>query len=222
MCVRTWASCNLPVFCHLSLIVSLQAAAALTAVTPFRVTPPAPHLSTREGTQSKQVNRPQLNLVVSNQPKPWTRPRPALPLTAALTALSYSLSETEFSADGDEAESGLEGPEIQQMVPALTFPTPGKVGSPLQRATSVQPGVRSRQTTHKHVMTCASMPCFPGVQCEPAVDGGFSCGRCPVGYIGDGRVCRGTMPKLHPIVSMQSVSAPISIWNIEIILKIFL
>ena len=187
-------------------IVSLQAAAALTAVTPFRVTPPAPHLSTREVTQSKQATKPQLR--VSTHAKPWTRPRPALPLTAALTALSYSLSETEFSADGDEAESGLEGPEIPQMVPALTFTTPGKMGSPLQRATSVQPGVRSGQTTHTHVTTCASMPCFPGVQCEPAVDGGFSCGRCPVGYTGDGRACRGTMPKLHPIVSMQSVSAP--------------
>ncbi|XP_034465210.1 von Willebrand factor D and EGF domain-containing protein isoform X3 [Hippoglossus hippoglossus] len=170
--------------------VSQQVAAALTGVTPFRVTPPAPHLSTREVTQSKQATRPQLNHMVSTHAKPWTRPRPALPLTAALTALSYSLSETEFSADGDEAESGLEGPETPQMVPALTFPTPGKMGSPLQRATSVQPGVRSGQTTHNHVTTCASMPCFPGVQCEPAVDGGFSCGRCPVGYTGDGRVCR--------------------------------
>ncbi|XP_053272795.1 von Willebrand factor D and EGF domain-containing protein [Pleuronectes platessa] len=167
-----------------------QAAAALTAVTPLRVTPPAPHLSTREVTQSKQATKPQLNHVVSTHAKPWTRPRPVLPLTAALTALSYSLSETEFSADGDEDESGLEGSEITQMVPALTFPTPGKIGFPIQRATSVQPGVRSEQTTHKHVTTCASMPCFPGVQCDPAVDGGFSCGRCPVGYTGDGRACR--------------------------------
>ncbi|XP_019957821.2 von Willebrand factor D and EGF domain-containing protein [Paralichthys olivaceus] len=169
-----------------------QAAAALTGVTPFRVTPAAPHFSTHDVMQSKQATRPQLNHLASTQAKPWTRPRPVLPLTAALTALSFSLSETEFSSDGDESESGLEGSEMPQVVQALTFATPGKTGysSPLQRATSVQPGVWSGQTTGKHVTTCANMPCFPGVQCEPAVDGGFSCGRCPVGYTGDGQVCR--------------------------------
>uniref|UniRef100_A0A8D3AQ72 Si:ch211-246m6.5 n=1 Tax=Scophthalmus maximus TaxID=52904 RepID=A0A8D3AQ72_SCOMX len=172
--------------------VSQKAEAALTGATPFRVTPPAPHLSTREVTQSKHTTKPQPNHLASTQAKLWTAPRPALPLTAALTALSYSLSETEFSADGDEAEPGSESAEMPQVVPALTFTTPGKTfyGAPLQRAASVQPGVRSATTIDRHATTCDDLPCFPGVQCEPVAQGGFSCGRCPVGYTGDGRACR--------------------------------
>ena len=165
-----------------SMIISQQSERILTGATPGKVT------------QSKQTTQPQLNHRASTQTKPWTPPRPAFPLTAALTALSYSLSESEFSADGDEAEPGSEGPEMPQMGPALTFTTPGKTvySSSLQRATSIQPGVRSGTTADKHARTCADRPCFPGVPCEPAMDEGFRCGRCPVGYTGDGRACRGT------------------------------
>ncbi|KAM6958041.1 von Willebrand factor D and EGF domain-containing protein [Tautogolabrus adspersus] len=168
---------------------------ALTGATSSRVTPPIPRLSTHSGKrlQSKQTTLPQLNHLAYTQAKPWTPQKPVLPLTAALTALSYSLSESEFSADGDEAEPGSEGPEMLHIFPALTFATPGKTvysSSQPQRATSVPPGVRSATTAGKQLTTCADRPCFPGVQCEPAVDGGFSCGRCPAGYIGDGRLCR--------------------------------
>ncbi|XP_067439212.1 von Willebrand factor D and EGF domain-containing protein isoform X2 [Thunnus thynnus] len=167
---------------------------ALTGATPAKVTPPAPHLSTESGEvmQHKKTTQPQLNHLASTQVKPWTPPRSALPLTAALTALSYSLSESEYSADGDETEPGSEDPELPPVIPALTLTTPGKTvySSPLQRATPIQPGVRSATTAEKHMMSCADRPCFPGVQCEPAMDGGFHCGRCPVGYTGDGRACR--------------------------------
>ncbi|KAK2857120.1 hypothetical protein Q5P01_005855 [Channa striata] len=47
----------------------------------------------------------------------------------------------------------------------------------------------SKQVTNTRT-TCAERPCFPAVQCEPTVDGGFRCGRCPVGYTGDGQACR--------------------------------
>lgn len=116
------------------------------------------------------------------------------PLTAALAALSYSLSESEFSADGDEAEPGSDGPEMSHMVPALTFKTPGKTvynSSQFQRSTTIHPEDRSRTTADEHATTCADRPCFPGVLCGPVVDGGFRCGRCPVGYTGDGQTCRG-------------------------------
>ena len=187
-----------PFFFH-SIIMSQQPEGPLTGATVSRVTPPAPHLSVKV-TQSKQMTLRQHNHLASTQPKPWTPPRPALPLTAALTALSYSLSESEFSADGDETEPGSEGPEVSQVVPALTFTTPGKTvysSSLLQRTTSIQPGDRSGTTADKHVTTCADRPCFPGVLCEPAMDGGFRCGRCPVGYIGDGRACRGKAPYIQ-------------------------
>ncbi|KAM4538056.1 von Willebrand factor D and EGF domain-containing protein [Fundulus diaphanus] len=129
-----------------------------------------------------QGAQPQLNHHPS--PKSWTPSRPALPLTAALTALSYALSESEFSADGDELDPSPDGPQVPQTQPA---PTPTTL---VQKPTSNHFQVRSGTTANGHVMTCSGKPCFPGVQCEPSVDGGFRCGRCPVGYTGDGHTCR--------------------------------
>lgn len=43
---------------------------------------------------------------------------------------------------------------------------------------------------HQKVV-CANMPCFTGVQCELAEEGGFKCGPCPTGYSGDGITCEG-------------------------------
>ncbi|XP_078656298.1 uncharacterized protein LOC144902628 [Branchiostoma floridae x Branchiostoma belcheri] len=36
---------------------------------------------------------------------------------------------------------------------------------------------------------CALDPCFPDVSCVNLEDGGYSCGRCPSGYIGNGYEC---------------------------------
>ncbi|XP_035689592.1 von Willebrand factor D and EGF domain-containing protein-like [Branchiostoma floridae] len=36
---------------------------------------------------------------------------------------------------------------------------------------------------------CALAPCFPDVSCINLEDGGYSCGRCPEGYIGNGYQC---------------------------------
>ncbi|XP_078703010.1 von Willebrand factor D and EGF domain-containing protein-like isoform X1 [Branchiostoma floridae x Branchiostoma belcheri] len=36
---------------------------------------------------------------------------------------------------------------------------------------------------------CALEPCFPDVSCVNLEDGGYSCGRCPSGYIGNGYEC---------------------------------
>lgn len=56
---------------------------------------------------------------------------------------------------------------------------PGRTVQPEER-TAGSPGV-----------ACADRPCFPGVPCEPSAVGGLRCGRCPAGYVGDGRACRG-------------------------------
>ncbi|XP_062416894.1 von Willebrand factor D and EGF domain-containing protein, partial [Pungitius pungitius] len=140
--------------------------------TASKVTPPAARLSTRQ---------PEHHLPASTHGKPWTPPRPAVPLTAALSAMSYSLPESEFSADGDNSEGGFDEPE---RVPPLTF------SPPLQRAASTQAAVRGGTTADKRAATCAERPCFPGVPCEPAPGRGYRCGRCPVGYTGDGHACR--------------------------------
>ncbi|XP_063017419.1 von Willebrand factor D and EGF domain-containing protein-like [Melospiza melodia melodia] len=38
-------------------------------------------------------------------------------------------------------------------------------------------------------VVCAELPCFTGVQCQPAEDGELQCGPCPPGYSGDGITC---------------------------------
>ncbi|KAM3857261.1 von Willebrand factor D and EGF domain-containing protein [Diretmus argenteus] len=160
---------------------------------PSRETPPAPELSPEpdEVPQLRQTTQPQLNYAVTAQAKPWTPLKPVPPLTAALTALSYSVSELEFSADGDVTDPGSDAPEQPQIVPALTLTAPGRrvYSSPLHQATPVQLA-RYGATADRAALSCADRPCFPGVQCEPAGDRGFRCGRCPVGYTGDGRACR--------------------------------
>ncbi|XP_015227189.1 PREDICTED: von Willebrand factor D and EGF domain-containing protein-like isoform X1 [Cyprinodon variegatus] len=134
---------------------------------------------------SSQGVQPQLNHHPS--PKSWTPQRPALPLTAALTVLSYSLPESELSADGDHLDFSLEDAQTQPE------PTPTALvrmisSSPLQRPTFTQ--VRNDTAANGHARTCSGKACFPGVQCEPAVGGGSRCGRCPAGYTGDGHNCR--------------------------------
>lgn len=48
------------------------------------------------------------------------------------------------------------------------------------------------ETVIPKAVTCADLPCFPGVPCEPRQDGSVKCGRCPYGYYGDGFTCRGS------------------------------
>lgn len=57
--------------------------------------------------------------------------------------------------------------------------------------------------------TCASRPCFPGVQCinrrPPHV--GYVCGRCPPGLYGNGRVCMKNAKEGKTLVSQKQAPA---------------
>ncbi|XP_061532690.1 von Willebrand factor D and EGF domain-containing protein isoform X3 [Phycodurus eques] len=144
---------------------------------PYKVTPPSLHLITHSGLviKPRQTTRPLLNYIVSTRTKPWTSQRPARPLKGTLGALSYSLPESELPADREEAA----------LIPTTPNQTPL-----LQSASSIQAWIGSRVTDEEHVVPCAGRPCFPGVQCDKALDGSFRCGRCPVGFTGDGKTCR--------------------------------
>ncbi|MEQ2159003.1 hypothetical protein GOODEAATRI_018009, partial [Goodea atripinnis] len=165
--------------------ISQKSERALTSAITLRVTP-------LQGVQ------PQLNHHPS--PKSWTPSRPALHLNAALTVLSYASSESEFSADGDEFDLSPKGPQVPQTTLVKTVSS-----SLLQNPTSSHLHVQSGTTAYGHGMPCSRNPCFPGVQCEAAVGGGFRCGRCPVGYTGDGRTCRGkAKPQNEPSLNKCS------------------
>uniref|UniRef100_A0A8C7RAT2 Si:ch211-246m6.5 n=1 Tax=Oncorhynchus mykiss TaxID=8022 RepID=A0A8C7RAT2_ONCMY len=165
-----------------------------------KVTPPHSSASTESGqtTQGKLINV----VVVPTMTKPWTLPKAVAPLTAALSSITYSLSESEFSADGALTGPGSNTSDLpdhpQEPLVSLALTTPARkhhYTPPLHRATSphLHRGTRISSTVaveRERPLTCADMPCFPGVPCEPTRDGGFHCGRCPLGYTGDRQTCR--------------------------------
>uniref|UniRef100_A0A3B4EI62 Uncharacterized protein n=1 Tax=Pygocentrus nattereri TaxID=42514 RepID=A0A3B4EI62_PYGNA len=139
------------------------------------------------------------------RPSPVTITR-SRPLTAALTAVTFALSESEFSADGDLGVR-LEAVRDPQLLIQAAFPTVGRqtrpadlgVRSSVQHIRSLVPAqLKDRK------VTCGDVTCFPGVQCVG--EGSLRCGRCPLGYIGDGRSCRAVCR--HPCARNMECAAP--------------
>ncbi|KAK1165764.1 hypothetical protein AOXY_G14381 [Acipenser oxyrinchus oxyrinchus] len=114
--------------------------------------------------------------LASTRPKPVLTSKIELPqtssFTAALTPTSYSVSALSDTA---------------------AFSRPVSRTSVLHRS-QVRTTTARRPYTSSYngltLTTCADMPCFSGVQCEPTQDGEFKCGRCPFGYTGDGIQCK--------------------------------
>ncbi|XP_019897969.2 von Willebrand factor D and EGF domain-containing protein isoform X2 [Esox lucius] len=160
-------------------------------------------LQARSNTESEQPAQGRLDGVVSvpTLTAHWTLPKAVAPLTAALSSPAYV--EFEFSADGALTSPGSDSPDHPHELP-LTRPFTNSArryqDTPLfapsrHRAASHKPhrGTRIGEAAaaeRERPLTCADLPCFPGVPCQPTGDGGFGCGRCPVGYTGDGRACQ--------------------------------
>uniref|UniRef100_F6U6R7 EGF-like domain-containing protein n=1 Tax=Monodelphis domestica TaxID=13616 RepID=F6U6R7_MONDO len=87
-----------------------------------------------------------------------------------------------------------EGPPVM----ASSSPEPGRSlrPSPAPRTSGslrrdvLGPGRSSASSAPPTGDPCAPPPCFQGVPCAPALDGGPRCGRCPPGYYGDGASCQ--------------------------------
>ncbi|KAA0712091.1 von Willebrand factor D and EGF domain-containing protein [Triplophysa tibetana] len=149
------------------------------------------HTSRQAGTSQKQSSQ-----VTISRAQSWTLPDAQRPLTAALTSRSFSLSEAEFSADGSLG-TGIRDPYETQPLSreSFTYLKEQDHTQIVDTEENLQDGRLQSKSKNVVVLeergfTCADVTCFPAVHCELGRDGKLGCGRCPLGYTGDGRTCR--------------------------------
>ncbi|XP_069791206.1 von Willebrand factor D and EGF domain-containing protein isoform X3 [Narcine bancroftii] len=125
------------------------------------------------------------------------KPPPALRTIRPHASWSFSPSITSLSQDTGAAftSSGtISQLEVHAKSPQklATFWQP--VTSALRAVTASQavsiPHIRNEFVPTETKVSCADMPCFTGVPCEPIQHGSFKCGQCPFGYTGDGVTCK--------------------------------
>ncbi|XP_076866135.1 von Willebrand factor D and EGF domain-containing protein isoform X2 [Brachyhypopomus gauderio] len=153
-----------------------------------------PHTSKGSSTSEQEVQQP--SQVTLGHNTSGTSTSSQWPITAALASVTFSISESESSADGALEDSEEKAhdlrPSGRDRLPILGWQR--QVLSPSIHPRSMH-GVRRwwspvpAQVLDRSV-TCAGITCFPGVQCERAGETSSRCGRCPLGYTGDGRTCR--------------------------------
>lgn len=99
-----------------------------------------------------------------------------------ITQQSSRKQQPEFTkVTSDLSESSADGEMEQFTVRESSSPEPVSV---------MTSGRRSHGHKRERMLNCGSMACFPGVQCVGEET--LRCGRCPSGYTGDGKKCRGT------------------------------
>ncbi|MBN3314432.1 VWDE protein, partial [Atractosteus spatula] len=157
--------------------------------------------------RSQQHNDSSWRFVAQSSTKsdlPWSSA-----LTAALTSSSSAMSETEF-ADDSVFGKQISKTSVHHVPKTQTTTARRPYTSSFNVATPLHTYLTSQISNHLFLvekkLTCADMPCFNGVQCEPTQDGGFKCGRCPNGYTGDGRLCKAVCR--HPCGRNMECAAP--------------
>ncbi|XP_051882721.1 von Willebrand factor D and EGF domain-containing protein-like [Pristis pectinata] len=130
------------------------------------------------------------------------KPPPTLKTDKPYATLSLSPSIASLSQDTGTAITGTAAMSSRTISQLAVHPkAPQKAATFWRPFTSALQAVTAAQAvsiTHfgnelaptKTKVTCADMPCFNGVPCEPTQFGSFKCGRCPFGYIGDGVTCK--------------------------------
>ncbi|XP_066543813.1 von Willebrand factor D and EGF domain-containing protein isoform X1 [Amia ocellicauda] len=182
-------------------LVSIQSAAARITKLPAS----AKYMNTRPSGPVRKYNDIALASTRPRSPSKTEHPQKSS-LTAALTSSSYTMSESEFSDNvGSSREISRTSP--QKVRQSLTT-TPKRLYTSsfnsLQSYYTSQ--ISNRLSSIEKKLTCADMPCFSGVLCEPTKDGDFKCDRCPAGYTGDGRICKAVCR--HPCGKNMECAAP--------------
>ncbi|XP_059826227.1 von Willebrand factor D and EGF domain-containing protein-like isoform X1 [Hypanus sabinus] len=130
------------------------------------------------------------------------KPPPVLKTENPYVALSLSPSIASLSQDTDTAVTGTAAMSSRTVSQLAVHPKAlqrtvifGQPATSALRAVTASQAVSITRFANELVpmetkVTCADMPCFNGVPCEPTQSGGFKCGRCPFGYTGDGIMCQ--------------------------------
>ncbi|XP_078539547.1 uncharacterized protein LOC144824296 [Lissotriton helveticus] len=131
---------------------------------------------------------------------PLFRPNPAVlvrtgyPEASSISSLETSLRSVSARSDVVSVNTKITRRastqhEIQELIGKKNTSSKGQT---FLSKTRFHPGPQTAENK------CAGMICFPGVPCELTQDGGIGCGKCPIGYFGDGITCRAICkPECH-------------------------
>ncbi|XP_078408617.1 von Willebrand factor D and EGF domain-containing protein isoform X1 [Cetorhinus maximus] len=126
--------------------------------------------------------------------KPHPAPRTDKPYTTLSLSSSISTSSQDIATavTGAAALSSGTIPQVAVQPKVLQKTTMfwRPAASALRAVTASITHISNELVPTEKKVTCADMPCFNGVPCEPTQFGSFKCGRCPFGYTGDGVTCK--------------------------------